>query len=324
MKTSQYGQSKTTLAIAVEGALAALALFLAWIFGVPLRTQFAQSTAKFGWAVAQGVVATLPLLAIFWWLVHANWPEARRLRQQVERLISELFPRASLVELAAVAAVAGVSEELLFRGVAQSLLARWSTPMIALIVASLIFGLFHAVSLLYFVVATLAGAYFGWLMVTFGDLVAPIVAHAFYDFIALAYLTRQLNARVSTRLKMQRQVPWRPIMNGLAIKTITCQQLHELSRAKQVALIDVRTLEEFQARRATGARNVPLDSPALQELLHGPASAADEPIYFICEVGGRSGWACAAFMAAGHSNVINVEGGTQAWAEAGLPITSGP
>jgi membrane protease YdiL (CAAX protease family) len=191
MEPPETRTSNIGLAIAVEAALAALALLLAWVFGVSLRAQFTQSATELWCAVLRGAVATLPLLAIFWWLVHASWPEARRLRQQVERLISELFPRASLVELAAVAAVAGVSEELLFRGVAQSLLARWSTPMIGLIVASLIFGLFHTVSFLYFSVAAAAGAYFGWLMLTFGELVTPIVAHAFYDFVALTYLTWQ-------------------------------------------------------------------------------------------------------------------------------------
>jgi membrane protease YdiL (CAAX protease family) len=195
MEPPETRTSRIGLAIAVEGGLAALALLLAWVFAIPLREQLTASATELGWAVVRGAMATLPLLALFWWLIHATWPEACRLRQQVERLIEELFPRASLVELAAIAAVAGASEELLFRGVAQSLLARWSTPMMALIVVSLIFGLFHAVSFLYFAVAAAAGAYFGLLMLTFGELVTPIVAHALYDFVALTYLTWELNAR---------------------------------------------------------------------------------------------------------------------------------
>jgi rhodanese-related sulfurtransferase len=111
-------------------------------------------------------------------------------------------------------------------------------------------------------------------------------------------------------------------MNGPVIKTITCQELYGLSRAKPVELIDVRTPEEFQARRASGARNVPLDSRELQDMLHAQDSATDEPLYFICEVGGRSAHACAAFMAAGNHNVFNVEGGTHLWVEAGLPTAS--
>jgi rhodanese-related sulfurtransferase len=112
-------------------------------------------------------------------------------------------------------------------------------------------------------------------------------------------------------------------MNGPTIKTITCQELHQLSRSQPVELIDVRTPEEFRDRRVASARNVPLDCQELQDMLHTPGNVADVPRYFICEVGGRSGWACVAFMAAGHPNVFNVEGGTQAWAEAGLPIVSG-
>jgi rhodanese-related sulfurtransferase len=112
-------------------------------------------------------------------------------------------------------------------------------------------------------------------------------------------------------------------MNGPVIKSITCQELHELTRAKPVDLIDIRTPEEFRDRRAVGARSVPLDSPELQAMIHKSGDDSAEPLYIICEMGGRSAWACAAFMAAGHPNVINVEGGTQAWAEAGLPTAGG-
>ena len=112
-------------------------------------------------------------------------------------------------------------------------------------------------------------------------------------------------------------------MNGPEVKSITCRELIELIEAGPIKLIDVRTPEEFVQRRAAGAQNVPLDSESLCDLLGEPTFGRAEPVYFICEVGGRSGYACAAFMAAGHPNVINVEGGTQAWVEAGLPLVSG-
>jgi CAAX protease family protein len=184
------------LAIAIEGGLAVLAVLLAWTFHLPLKGQLVLSGfQQFGRAVLLGILATLPLLAMFWWLVHATWPAARRLRELVERLIYDLFPRASLLELAVISAVAGVSEELLFRGVLQPLIGRWTTPVVGLIIASIVFGLFHAASLLYFALAALVGAYFGWLVLEFCDLVSPIVAHGLYDFLALAYLTRQIKSR---------------------------------------------------------------------------------------------------------------------------------
>jgi rhodanese-related sulfurtransferase len=112
------------------------------------------------------------------------------------------------------------------------------------------------------------------------------------------------------------------MMNGPEVKTITCGELFELSQSVPITLIDVRTPEEFHERCAAGARNVPLDSQELRDLLNEPTFGKAEPVYFICEVGGRSAFACAAFMAAGRPNVINVEGGTRAWAEVGLPLAS--
>ena len=50
---------------------------------------------------------------------------------------------------------------------------------------------------------------------------------------------------------------------------------------------------------------------------------ADEPLYFICHLGGRSAAACMMFTAAGYSNVVNIEGGTDAWLAAGLPTERG-
>jgi hypothetical protein len=47
------------------------------------------------------------------------------------------------------------------------------------------------------------------------------------------------------------------------------------------------------------------------------------PLYLICQSGSRGGKACEQFIAAGFENVVNVEGGTQAWDAAGLPVNRG-
>ena len=71
------------------------------------------------------------------------------------------------------------------------------------------------------------------------------------------------------------------------------------------------------------ARNVPLDTLNPTALMQSRTTSPDEPLYFICAVGGRSAWACEMMMAAGYENVVNVEGGTQAWFAAGLPVQQG-
>lgn len=71
------------------------------------------------------------------------------------------------------------------------------------------------------------------------------------------------------------------------------------------------------------ARNIPLDALDPPALMRARTSPGDEPLYFICEVGARSEWACRLMTAAGYANVVNVEGGTQGWLAAGLPVTRG-
>jgi membrane protease YdiL (CAAX protease family) len=178
------------MAVAVEGLLALIATAAAWLFNVPVREQIPAFGSPLGWAIVRGVIATVPLLVMFWWLVHSDWPTLIELRRQVHALIGEMFPSASLGQLALVAALAGVGEELLFRGVLQTIFGWWTTPIVGLVMASIVFGLLHALSRVYFLLATIIGLCFGWMTWYYNDLVAPMVAHAFYDFVALVYLSR--------------------------------------------------------------------------------------------------------------------------------------
>lgn len=51
-------------------------------------------------------------------------------------------------------------------------------------------SLFHLVTKTYAVIATLIGAYLGVIWLAAGNLLAPITAHAVYDFVALVYFLR--------------------------------------------------------------------------------------------------------------------------------------
>ena len=179
------------MAVVVEGGLALVALVVAWLFRVPLRDMFPAVGAPLVSAIVRGLLATLPMLVIFWLLVNPNWPMMRQLREQVQWLIDEMFPSRSIAQFAMVAILAGVGEELLFRGALQSILGNWTTPIIGLVITSLLFGLAHALSKLYFLFAVVVGAFLGWMTLKYNDLVAPMVAHGVYDFLALVYLSRQ-------------------------------------------------------------------------------------------------------------------------------------
>jgi uncharacterized protein len=199
MKENQAPSDGFPMAVIVEGGLALLAVLLAWLFHVPLREQLAPFGLPLIAAVARGLLTTLPMLAVFLLLMHSHRPTLRQLRQQVEWLIGEMFPAASIGQFAMIALLAGVGEELLFRGVLQTICARWTSPITGLIIVSLLFGLAHALSILYFFLATMIGLCFGWMTWYYHDLVAPMVAHTVYDFVALLYLSRsRLSANIAS------------------------------------------------------------------------------------------------------------------------------
>jgi rhodanese-related sulfurtransferase len=110
----------------------------------------------------------------------------------------------------------------------------------------------------------------------------------------------------------------------MSVPTITPRRLDELRTAgKAVDLIDVRTPVEYREVHVAFARNVPLDRldpAAVQQQRTAPPG---EPLYVICRSGSRGRQACEELVAAGCPNVVNVEGGTLAWAEAGLPVVRG-
>lgn len=105
---------------------------------------------------------------------------------------------------------------------------------------------------------------------------------------------------------------------------ITPQQLAELCKdGKKIDLIDVRTPVEFQEVHIGIARNVPLDRLDPAALMQDRNGSASEPLYVVCRSGNRGQQACEKFFKAGFVNVVNVEGGTMACVEAGLPVVRG-
>lgn len=90
---------------------------------------------------------------------------------------------------------------------------------------------------------------------------------------------------------------------------------------KSLRLIDVRTPAEFQNAHLEFAQNVPLDQLDPSAVMGSAGS--NEPVYFICQGGTRSKKACEKLQQAGFTNVVSVDGGTQACEQAGLPLIHG-
>jgi membrane protease YdiL (CAAX protease family) len=159
---------------------------VAWLIGYPLL-QTIRPTLP---GTALAVLATLPLLGALWGLLTSGWPPVRRLVDELERYVLPLFEDCTTIRLGAIAAAAGIGEELLFRGLALELVGRVAGVPIGLLVASALFGLAHCITGTYAVLAGFVGLYLGGLAVLSDGLWVPILVHALYDFVALAAWTR--------------------------------------------------------------------------------------------------------------------------------------
>jgi rhodanese-related sulfurtransferase len=109
----------------------------------------------------------------------------------------------------------------------------------------------------------------------------------------------------------------------VTVTTISPQRLAELCKNSKIDLFDVRTPVEYREVHVEPARNVPLDRLDPVAFMQARNGNQDEPLYLICRSGSRGRQACEKFLAAGFTNVVNVEGGTLACIEAGLPVVRG-
>ena len=150
---------------------------------------------ELGWrSFLWGVLATPPLLIALIWVLKRP---IGRLRRLVDFVVGELGPTLagrSAAELVLLAGLAGLGEELLFRGVVQAGLARLVPNSLALLSASVLFGLAHFATSTYAVVAGLMGLYLGGLFLVQGSLFAPMVTHALYDLVALLLVVQRHRA----------------------------------------------------------------------------------------------------------------------------------
>ena len=169
------------------GLIAAAALLLR---GALPALHFAPRLADFGLGLA-GIVAYTAYNAAFPALLSASAP-GRALLTLLAQRNQTLFGKLPLWTLLPMAVLAGVCEEVLFRG--------WLQPLAGLWLASFLFALVHfppnryawshpatwAMVALYFPV----GLALGWLYLWRDNLMAPMVAHALSDSLGLFALSR--------------------------------------------------------------------------------------------------------------------------------------
>ena len=102
-----------------------------------------------------------------------------------------------------------------------------------------------------------------------------------------------------------------------ALKTIAPTRAAELLRDGAV-LVDVREADEHASERIPGARHVALSKLDAQS----PARRGDQVLIFHCRSGARTRANAGRLAAAAECEAFILEGGLDAWKQAGLPTAT--
>lgn len=104
-----------------------------------------------------------------------------------------------------------------------------------------------------------------------------------------------------------------------AVTTIGASDLVGVAESTDAVVLDVRTPAEYAEGHVPGAINVDVNSPTFAEQI--AALETDVPYVVYCRSGNRSAQAAQMMVAAGFTEVYDVDAGLATLAEAGVPLT---
>ncbi|MEQ1544164.1 CPBP family intramembrane glutamic endopeptidase [Methyloglobulus sp.] len=177
-----------------EAALILVAIVLGWMSGINPFADLHYSES----AILYGILGTIPLFLLFLLLEQFTSESVITIRRFLMETLGPALHRHHWADLFVLAAIAGISEEVLFRGVIQPWMeSSWGT-IAGLIGSNILFGMVHAITPLYFVMATVVGIYLGLALDIGGDrnLLTPVIIHSLYDFLAFLALMRSYRANL--------------------------------------------------------------------------------------------------------------------------------
>jgi membrane protease YdiL (CAAX protease family) len=175
-------------ACSFEAALILAAVFLGWIADINPFEYLHFSEL----AIVYGIVGTIPLFLLFRLMEQIQAEPIVKIKDLLFETLGPGLHRYHWTDLLILASIAGLSEELLFRGVIQPWIESSWGMTAGLVAGNIIFGMAHAVTPLYAVLAALVGVYLS-LSLDFGgdrNLLIPIIIHGLYDFLAFIALMR--------------------------------------------------------------------------------------------------------------------------------------
>jgi rhodanese-related sulfurtransferase len=106
-----------------------------------------------------------------------------------------------------------------------------------------------------------------------------------------------------------------------SVQSVGVPEVQGLIQEANTLVLDVRTPGEFETAHIDGAVNIPVDQldPHLREIVHN----AGGTMVLVCQSGGRAEQAANKLSREGKDDLVLLEGGMNAWQQAGAPVRRG-
>jgi membrane protease YdiL (CAAX protease family) len=182
----------------IEGGLALAALSIGWCVSINPVEHLFWDWLAFVW----GVLATIPTFAIFWLTYCYPVGSLRKIREFLTRELAPSLSNLFWYDLVLLSILAGVSEELLFRGLLQPWIGRaCHSSGAGQFLSNLVFGVVHWVTPVYALLACVIGNYLSWLMTLNkpNNLLTPIVTHTIHDYLAFLVIVAEYRLQMSMK-----------------------------------------------------------------------------------------------------------------------------
>lgn len=185
----------------VEGGLALLAFVIGYFIQFsPVRT------LKWSFRdVFLGLAATFPMLLLYVFLDRLHVAAFRKIRRLVQFFVETFFRKCSTFQIILICALAGIGEELFFRGILHDAVAHGiggiQGVVIGVLISAFFFGIAHMVTPTYGIIAFFISIYFSLLLIFSDNILIPIIAHGVYDYCVIHYILERRQKRLLRRAR---------------------------------------------------------------------------------------------------------------------------
>ncbi len=170
--------------VILEGFLFIFAIILNSLFKTNIFLNF-----RIDWHLLTiGTAFVFPPFIFFILLSKTDIKPFKKIQETLDNIMNFYFESCSIIKLAILSLIAGFGEEAFFRGFLQSVISNNFGEFTGVLIANLIFGALHLITLTYGIIVFFIGCYLSAILNYTDSLFVLMWCHSLYDFFALLYL----------------------------------------------------------------------------------------------------------------------------------------